>query len=361
MNKATIQERSGQGFQQLLILLTMVMSLMAGGQASAAKVPNLYQVAVPVASQGQADRDEALGRALSEVIVKVTGRKEALALGNVTQALGKAQKYVQSFSYDRVDSLSGSQLELNARFDARSVNQLLRANDQAIWDANRPDTLAWIAVENNRQRSIEKDDPDSEWVNALKFTMSERSLPLTFPLLDFEDETSISTVDVWGLFADRLMEASRRYGSESVLAGRLRQTGNLFNGRLVLLFKNQRINAEITDLSSEELAVAIANLVGTTLSDHYGVKSGQIDEFPKLVVENIQSVTDYAGAVKYLNDLTAVRDVSVTRIQGTRIELELKIDGTVDQLKDFIRLGRKLQPAEEPVSGLALNYLWQGN
>ncbi|MRI35350.1 hypothetical protein EOPP23_20535 [Endozoicomonas sp. OPT23] len=345
----------------LAAIVSVAMLLMVTTPALAAKVADLYQVSVPVTSQNQKARDEALGRALSEIIVKVTGRKEALALPEIESALREAQKFVQSFSYDRDSSQSPSQLELKARFDPRAVNQLLRDNDQAIWDANRPDTLVWIAVEKNRKRTIEKDNPDSEWTNALKFTMSERSLPVTFPLLDFEDETTISTIDVWGLFADRIKQASSRYGSESILAGRLRQTGDRYNGRLILLFKNHKVDAEITDLSPEELSIAVANLVGTTLSEHYGVKSGLIDASPKLVVENVQSTKDYAGVVQYLSDLTAVRDVTVTRIKGSRIELELKIDGTVDQLKDFIGLGRKLQPSEELPSGLALNYFWQGN
>ncbi len=361
MNKAIAQGYPRYLVELALLLPVVMMLLIASNHALAAKVPDLYQVSVPIADQSQNAKDGALGRALSEVVVKVTGRKDALALPSVEKALTEAQKYVQSFSYDRDSSLIEPTLELKARFDAGAVNQLLRDNDQAIWDANRPDTLVWIAVEKNRRRTIEKDSPDSDWVNALKFTMSERSLPLTFPLLDFEDETSISAVDVWGLFADRLIQASRRYGSESVLAGRLRQTDSRYNGRLVLLFKGHRADAEITDLSSEELAVAVANLVGTTLSEHYGVKSGISDEHPKLIVENILSTEDYAGVVQYLSDLTVVRDVTVTRISGNRIELELKIDGTVTQLKDFITLGRKLRSSEELTSDLALNYFWQGN
>ena len=330
-------------------------------QLSAAQMPELYRVGVPVSSQGGEVRDQAMKRALSEVLVKVTGQRSTLSNPGVKQSLKKASALVQSFGYERRDTDTGQQLFLQVRFDEAAVNRLLRDNGLGIWDSNRPDTIVWLAIEKQGNRQILREVAGSPLVSDLKRVMAARSLPLTFPLMDFEDSTTISDVDVWGLFSDKLSQASVRYGSEAVLAGRLSEAGGRFNGRIVLLFRNQRFDATVTDLSAEGLALAIADLTGNTLSRHYAVLSGGSSVNPVLEVDGIASTRDYAGVVNYLKGLTAVRDVTAIKVSGNKIELELVIDGTLSQLSDAIALGRNLRATGEDEINQTLKYRWLGN
>ena len=324
----------------------------------AAQIVDLYQVNVPVKTQSVDERDKAFGQALGEVVVRVTGQKNSLSNVSVRQAQSLAKSYVQSFSYQKelVDDVE--QLLLYANFDERAVNRMLRASDLGIWDGNRPDTLLWLAVEQNGKRSIQVNDGGSPLMSALESATEKRALPFTLPLMDFEDSANISVVDVWGLFTSSLQKASRRYGSESILAGRLSYNGERYTGRVVLLFRNQRFDAEIQLLSERQLAQAITDLVGNNLSSHYAIRSVSDSENPVLEIENVSKVASYAGVIDYLKSLTSVRDVMVINVKGDRLMLELVIDGTLSQLSDAIALGRQLKSTGNDSVGQRLRYRW---
>ena len=333
---------------------------------SATQVSSLYRVEVPVNSQADVVRQQAMTRGLAEVLVKVTGQRQVLSEPEVKGALKRATTYVQGFGYKREDTEEGRQLLLDVSFDETAVTRLLRENGLGIWGENRPATLAWLAVDRGGRRTILRNGAGDGVQLEMNRMFEQRALPLIFPLMDFEDEMSVSPVDIWGLFSDKLWKASQRYGSESVLGGRLAvstdETGDRYSGRLVLIFRNQRYDAEITDLGPEGLSRAMADLVGNTLSRHYGVTSGIQSENPVMSVDGVLSTSDYARVVSYLEGLTAVRNVSVRKLSGTRIELELFIDGTVSQLIDSIALERKLVRAsgDSYLPADLLSYRWRG-
>ncbi|WP_422138460.1 DUF2066 domain-containing protein [Endozoicomonas sp. ALC020] len=341
------------------LIFTLLLALLSI-QLPAAEMNGLYRVGVPVTSQGNEEREAAIKQALSEVLVKVTGQRSTLSNEAVLQSLKNASALVRSFGYERRDTGSGQQLFLQVRFNEAAVNRLLRENDLGIWGSNRPDTIVWLAIEKQGGRQILRELADSPLVNNLEHVMAARSLPVTLPLMDFEDSAAISDVDVWGLFSDKLAQASRRYGSEAVLGGRLSEMRGRYNGRLVLLFKNQQFDATVQDLSAEGLALAIADLIGNSLSRHYAVISGGSSVNPMLEVEGIDSTQDYAGLIKYLKGLTAVRDVMAVKVGGNKIQLELLIDGTLSQLSDAIALGRKMRATGTDEVNQTLQYRWLG-
>ena len=49
----------------------------------------------------------------------------------------------------------------------------------------------------------------------------ERGLPLSFPLMDLTDRTTISIYDVWGRFVQSLTQASHRYSVDNVIGARV--------------------------------------------------------------------------------------------------------------------------------------------
>lgn len=367
-----VNARLGGFDRRVVMLLTCLMlsvGLLSTAQiASAAQSSDLYLVEVPVESQSKSERTKALSRAMSEVLVKVTGQRKTLSNPAMKSVLPRATRYLQGYGYRRDDVDGHRQLMLMTTFDAGAITRLLRENGIGIWGGKRSTTLVWLALNKGGQRRIQSSGHRSELEESIEEVFARRSLPLIFPVMDFEDDLAISAVDVWGLFSSKLTEASVRYGSESILAGRLMETstgkGERYNGRLMLLFRNQRFDAVIDDLSSEGLALAMADLTGNTLSQHYAVRSGS-SETPVLRIEGTGNTKAYADAIAYVEGLTAVRNVSVKRVVGDQLELELTIDGSVDQLSDSIALDRKLQrlesgwPTTESDQGY-LHYRWRG-
>ena len=355
--------------RQVLLLLACSLLLLLSQPSPASQVSDLYQVTVPVSGQGSNDRSRATSRAMSEVLVKVTGQRQTLSDPAIKSALQKATSYLQGYSYRRDEVDGQRQLMLVTRFDDKAITRLLRDNGLGIWGGNRSTTLMWLAVDEAGRRQIQSSGRSTRLSENIDQVFNQRALPLIFPVMDFEDNLAISAVDVWGLFSSKLTEASTRYGSESILGGRLSVSetdkGERYNGRLVLLFRNQRFDASIEDLSAKGVALAMADLVGNTLSRHYAVTAGNGDN-PILRIDGTGTTRAYAGAIAYVEGLTAVRKVMVKRVSGDQLELELTIDGTVEQLSDSIALGRRLQKVEsdgQPVAGSGegyLHYRWRG-
>ncbi|HEY2396067.1 MAG TPA: DUF2066 domain-containing protein [Rudaea sp.] len=117
----------------VLILLVLATSAHAGG---------LYTVQVPVASQDEAERAQALKTGLGQVITRASGDPGALGRPEVAKALTQAERYVQQFQYQQdVVTESGQpqvRLTLIAQFDRDAVDRLLGSTSAAAEPAAAP-------------------------------------------------------------------------------------------------------------------------------------------------------------------------------------------------------------------------------
>jgi hypothetical protein len=103
----------------------------------------LYTGQVPVASQSDADRTEALKSALGEVVVRISGDKGVLARPDIAKAVADAERYVQQFSYQQEVVTEAGQtqvrLTLVAHFDRDAVDRLLRSTGSPKDSPPEPD------------------------------------------------------------------------------------------------------------------------------------------------------------------------------------------------------------------------------
>jgi hypothetical protein len=108
----------------IVFALTVLLPSLSRGGAS------LYTGEVPVNSQADAERAEALKSALAQVVVKLTGDTSVLAKSEVSKAVANAERYVQQYQYTQGAAADASQpqahLTLVAQFDRDAVDQLLR-------------------------------------------------------------------------------------------------------------------------------------------------------------------------------------------------------------------------------------------
>jgi hypothetical protein len=114
-------------------VLALVVFVWAGAVQAAS---GLYTAQVPVASQGDAERAEALKAALGQVMVRVSGDASVLTRRDVAKALDQAERYVQQFQYQQDVVTEGGQpqvrLTLVAQFDRDAVDQLLHVPGAAV-------------------------------------------------------------------------------------------------------------------------------------------------------------------------------------------------------------------------------------
>ena len=198
---------------------SIVLSALVSGHVEATQVIQTNIAAIAVDDQSQRSQDSALKSAFKQVMIKITGNKDALQNPGVKAALRTPQAYLRSY---RFDFQEGETLYV-AEFDKIKLNELLQREGLPLWGERRPETLLWMATEDSEsgERQLLDETTPSEMREHLSAKAKERGLPLSFPLMDLTDRTTISIYDVWGRFVQSLTQASNRYSVDNVIGARV--------------------------------------------------------------------------------------------------------------------------------------------
>ncbi len=198
---------------------SIVLSALVSGHVEATQVIQTNIAAIAVDDQSQRSQDSALKSAFKQVMIKITGNKDALQNPGVKAALRTPQAYLRSY---RFDFQEGETLYV-AEFDKIKLNELLQREGLPLWGERRPETLLWMATEDSEsgERQLLDETTPSEMREHLSAKAKERGLPLSFPLMDLTDRTTISIYDVWGRFVQSLTQASHRYSVDNVIGARV--------------------------------------------------------------------------------------------------------------------------------------------
>jgi uncharacterized protein len=311
------------------LLAGLALGLAALG-ADAARIDGLYEAEVDV----EDGRDAAFRAALGEVLVRITGRRDAAASPELEPLLQAASSYVQQFRQPAPGRLW-------AAFDGAALARDLARLGQPVWGAERPSTLAWVAVDaGGGQRFVVASEAELPEEAALRDELlvaaRSRGLPLVLPLMDVEDRASASFAEVWGGFDDAVRSASARYGVDGILVGRL-SAGDFDRGRWTFY----------TEDGVERWTGGLGESV-ERLADSYAARFvvvGSADTRPvRLAVSGIASVEDYARVSRFLAGLTAVESVGLETADGERLVFRIALRGEPATLEEAIRLGGVLRP-----------------
>lgn len=319
----------------------------------AARVPGLYEGEVSVIDQEQANRDAAVKSAMRIVLVKLTGDRHAAARTALAPLIGEAEKYLLQYRYMEMPSSqpetaveSGNVMQLWVRFDETALNNALRDLGVPVWGKERPSVLVWLAVEDEGGRQLVSLDEKPEYVAMLEQKAKSRGIVLIFPLLDLEDTSILNTSDVWGGFQRPILEASKRYHADTILAGKLvSPVPGIWEGQWTAYTgdKTNNWSAEgiLPDVVLDEGIDGVVDMLASlfteslTLAETSGVE---------LEVNNILTVEQYARVLDYLNSLSSVTDVQVKRAAAGKMIFSLTAHGGEVAVKQAIALGRTLEP-----------------
>ncbi len=326
------------------ISVLVLLSALAGRQVTAEVVKDLYVAEVPVASQDREERQLAIGTALREVLVRVTGRSLALTVTPIEEALLQPTRYVQRYRYVKRQEDAEKGQFLWVRFDEKAVNKLLRDNQLPVWGKTRPVTLVWLVIDNRRERVLISNDKIVEARHIIEAQSRLRGLPLRFPLYDLADRATLGVTDVWGNFEDTILQASSRYHTEAVLVGRVYMSyGNSWSGRWTLYSEGRRQDWESR---GETLEVAIMPGVGQAadiLAQRYAQSMDTFSSGRVLVqIEGVNSLQAYNRTVQYLNSLGMVSKVQPKRVSDSSVLFELTSRRGRDAVSQAIALGHTL-------------------
>lgn len=334
-------------------VIVLVASLLAAVfPADAARVNGLFEASVDAAGREDKARDAAFGAALEQVLVRLTGSREALQAGNASGLLANPGRFVEEFRYSETPAQDGTrQLQLWVQFDGVSLSRELRQRGLPYWGPERPDVLAWVAVDDRGRRFLVSEGGNQELGAALEEAAGRYGLPLTLPLLDLEDQREVGFADVWGGFPDRVEAASQRYRPQVVLTGRLDHGSAAGDWRADWQAQDQgeRRNGRAHGPSADAAVGAAMAQVAEWLAQRYAVVATGAGA-RTLVVDNVRDLDDYARVSDYLASLSPVERVDVRRVSGDEVEFNLALSADESSLRKLIALGRTLQPGADPLA-----------
>ena len=313
----------------------------------------LFESEVVVQSQAPALRAAALKSALEEVLVRVAGQDSVLQTQPAQALLQKPSRLVQHYRYFTVPDSQPPILKLWVRFDGDTITQSLQAQGLAPRTSERPDTLAWLAVDDRGKQYVVSADDETDVHRQIAAVARARSVPILFPLMDIEDQSRARFADIWGGSFEQTLEASARYKPQAILIGRLQRSPS--GGWSSYWFIDVAGKTASWSNSEQQLVTLLQQGIDDTadhLSSQFAMMANRgTANVVSISVAGVKSLAAYARVSNYLVSLASVIDLQVEQISGPRVQYRLQLGGSLQELTRTVSIGTVLEPVAGTVPG----------
>lgn len=359
INGYAMKDYSGIGRWPAVVVAFLVAAI--PGLAGGVELDTLYSVTVPMDAVGDS-RERAYEEALAQVLVRITGQPGARQDRDLLGLFPEPSRYVLQYARGENDTLI-------VTLDGDAVSALVERGGYPVWQADRPLTLAWVAVEyapGNREiiaaagpegYRFGEDERAVAIRDAILDAAERRGVPVVFPEFDAIDQSAVTARDVWGGFDEVLLAASRRYDARSVLVGRM-TAGAPFDGRWTHLYGSQRLNwsgggSQVIDQLADSLV------------RQFAVTGGGRSETIELIVDGFESIDDYGRFTRTLTELAAVEQLRVDAVAGREVRFLVQArvgrERLVDALEFTGLVERKSAGSDLAGAPGRLNYRLRGS
>lgn len=335
-----------------------VMFLFIAQSSFGADSAALYQIDLPVAVRDDAARGGNFRRALSLILGRIISR-EALESKSGGAILGRAADFVEQFEYLSAGGNSRSEV-LRVRFDDEELRDALQRARIGVWGAERPDIVVWLLMQDGAERRFVDLSESPEFDRALKAAADQRALPITSPLWDLTDQASLTWADAETGNRERIREATRRYGSDNALVGRLQRAADHSRWDSSWRFSGLGGAAEWQANSLDLDAALQSGIDGAygRLIDLYAPLTRE-ETVVEIEIEGVDSMTEAERCGEYLRGLPIVKRADWVRAEASGATWRLTLAGRTETLRQILAVSRALRPAAARESGgPALNYSW---
>lgn len=365
-------------YRLLFISISLIFSLVSA-KLFAIEVNDLYQVTVAVDSQDAKQRQQAITKAIEGVFLKVGGKKSVLRNKHLLKAKRKPSPYINKYRYQR----QSDELSLVVSFNESKINALFNKAGLALWGSLRPQVLLWLIDEQGASRSIVAFDADTELPSTVTSFATQRGLPVVMPLMDLTDTEQVVLSDFWGYFPEQIQQASSRYYADMVVVMRVSDS-SLVSEEITSLgsmdlestsFNKRKTLCKADCLTTEETvhlgldwkvytqdALYLQRYQGTDkvslitegLSDiteliyrTYALSATEVGSY-LIDVENVTSLKNDTQLFEFLNDLSAVKSVTLISAQGDTRRYKLELLGSEASFLSSLKLNSQLTQLLKP-------------
>jgi hypothetical protein len=324
--------------------------------ARAEIVPDLYTVGVPVADQSASELQRAASAGLREIAVRISGRSDAERQSRLAAAFPDAQRLLSQYRYER----NGDGWSAQLKFAPESIERLLRGAGLPVWGADRPVLRAWLVLDDGQSARFINDA--SPLAAAVRAQAQRRGVVVQLP----ENVPGVAVDDVARLDVAKVQTA---IGGRTpvLLIGRIEQAGTAFSGGWLLAANGQQFTAENRSDTANGLLAANFDRLIDQLSPQYAATAEGGDGV-MMQVNGIATFDDYAALLNYLQRIALIKRASPVLVRNDEVLLQLKLQGTSEQLARQLALETKLVPENklavdtqsigDPAASGTLSYRW---
>jgi len=355
-------------------IFLLLISVFCISSVNAVSIKGLYnaEINLPVSQSEAKMLNEAFGLAAEEVLIKVSGDKNAITGDLLKEVKKKASTWVAQHSVSSLSELMASDdglvpgKQVKVTFYQESIDGFLSQNNLPVWGDNRPSVLIWLVNENNGVRALSGSRAPSTVLSEFALSTSKLGVPIYAPLLDDVDQKNISASDVWGFFEDSISDASRRYQTDAVAALRVSSYAGHIGGSLLVLLKNGERERFVLngDTTTEIIEQAGTNLAKVFSSRYASVRNNAAASKLSVQVAGIRSYSAMNKVQSYLESIGVVRDVALVEVYGEKVEFSVEIDGDKQKLFNSISLSKLLISAPlnalDPDANRVASYQYSG-
>lgn len=327
-------------------LLPFLLLLFSGSLLAA----SLGEVSAPLADRSGASIKAAEQTALTQLLVRLSGREDVGALPGVSDLLANPQQWLSQYGYGQ--AADGSET-LVAHFDATALSRALLAAGAPVWSLSRPPLLLWLAAPAGVVAASDGDGLTRE--------ADRRGLPLQLPA----NASEVAAADIRGRFMQPVFAASQVYGTDLVATAVIYQ-GSPAQVRWWLYQKNVQLTQGEGSAADQAAAQnLLINQLTDAIASRYAVQGGEAGSFD-LSVDGVDSIATWHELNRYLLSLAGVSSAVTTRVAGASASWRLAFSGDADQLTRLLTVNRHLASCATtsavtvtPATAAPLVFCWQ--
>jgi hypothetical protein len=341
----------GKAIRVLMVATLLLASFAAAAQrveGDRAQADGAYSAEVPVAGQGEAERNGAMARALAQVLGKLSGDRAAAGRPGVGQELRRAKDYVTGYDYRQDEGVSQStgaptfQTTLIVNFDQAKVEGLASTLGLPIWPQPRPKPVLWMAIDDGSGPRL----VGLAQANAARAALNraiERGYKLGLPTGNAAEQASVGAI--WRGDAAAVARVSSRYSPPMQLIGKIYRvkTGGwkgdwsfVDGGKVLGSWSN-------SDPDARKVMSGGADGAADALMKRYAKRSvaGPPGTY-RVVFSGVRSADDYIRLAGYLQGLAVIRKITPIRATPDTLEYDLELLSGLPGLKRMTDAGDTL-------------------
>ncbi len=358
---ACFERRHGErtSYRKLGLLLGYVLIALAT-RTQAEIVPDLYAASVPVAEQSQSELQRAASAGLRELAVRLSGRSSAASDPALASLFANATRYLDQYRYER-NTGSDAPWLAQLRFGAASIDGELRKAGLPVWGSNRPALQALLVIDDKGTRAMI--DDNSPFANTLREQWHRRGLVLHLPphANSISSAGAVNVDDVAQLDVAKVGASAKEHADGLLLGHIVLAANGSCDSHWLVNLGSQSFNADAT---GNTLSTCVANALDRLVdnfSAQYAIAANSSAEGIVLRVTGIANFDDYAAVLNYLRRLAAIKNAQPVSLRNDELLLQLKVEGSTEQLARQLALENRLTPTDNTASTplpVTLSYRW---